>query len=69
MDNLPELLSELLDEAPYLRNDIALMMGLSCQERHFLRRCANSCGVPLGTYIQLMIRSGGDPLLPPRGEG
>lgn len=69
MDSLPELLDELLEEVPNLRSDITMMMGLSCRERHLLHRCANFWGVPLGAYIQLMIRSGGDPLLPPRREG
>ena len=68
MSVLPEMLNELFERDERLRRDIHLILGLSCQERHFLSRTAQSCGLPPGEYIRSLIRAGGDPLLPPRQE-
>jgi len=68
MSVLPEMLNELFERDERLRRDILLILGLSCQEHHFLSRTAQSWGLSTSDYIRFLIRSGGDPLLPPRRE-
>lgn len=68
MNTLPELLNEVSKCDARIGRDIDLILGLTCQERHFLSRCARSWGLPDVAFMQMLIRAGGDPFLPSRRE-
>jgi len=63
--DLIKQLVDLLDDER-LCADIAYIRGLSCQEHEFLAHTARFWGLPTGAYIQLLVRNGGNPLIPAR---
>ncbi|MCA8927022.1 MAG: hypothetical protein KDC18_03070 [Alphaproteobacteria bacterium] len=68
MSGLAELLDELFERDDRLHRDLRLFLGLTSQERHFLSRTARFWDLPPTTYVQSLIRCGGDPLIPSRPE-